>query len=90
MHNAMKIKATKLNNTATECCNGDCNQGRTCPIRLGAYKAVKTAEAQHVAESGGCGACGNACAGREDGCRHLQENPSAVDMHHTEAAQGDA
>lgn len=83
MHNAMKTEAVI-------CCNGDCNQGRTCPIRLGTYKAVKTAEAQHVAESGGCGACGNACTGRADGCRHVQENPSAVDMHPAQAAQGGA
>lgn len=73
MRNAMKSEAVI-------CCNGDCNQGRTCPIRLDAYKAVKTAETQHVAGSGGCGACGNACAGRACGCRHVQENPSAVDM----------
>jgi hypothetical protein len=23
------------------CCNGDCNQGRTCPVRLGTYKPVE-------------------------------------------------
>ncbi len=41
MHNAMKIKAKNLSNAAAECCNGDCNQGRTCPVRL-AQVAVPT------------------------------------------------
>ena len=51
MRNAMKTEAKKQNIAAVVCCNGDCNQGRTCPIRLGAYKAAKTAEALHPGKS---------------------------------------
>jgi len=30
----MKTEAKNLNIAAAVCCNGDCNQGRTCPVRL--------------------------------------------------------
>lgn len=35
MHNAMKKDASKADGGAVICCNGDCNQGRACPVRLG-------------------------------------------------------
>lgn len=41
---------------------------------------AKQAEAMEVSRSGGCGCCSNACADRSDGCRHVNENPSAADM----------
>ena len=33
-----------MSNDKTTCCNGDCNQGRACPVRLGTHKP---AEAVH-------------------------------------------
>lgn len=41
---------------------------------------AKSAEAMQAVRNGGCGCCSNACADREDGCRHIHENPSAADM----------
>lgn len=41
----MLFYTTTMKNT--ECCNGDCNQGRTCPVRLGTHKP---AEAVHQIE----------------------------------------
>lgn len=41
---------------------------------------AKSAEAMQAVRNGGCGCCSNACADREDGCRHIHEKPSAADM----------
>lgn len=41
---------------------------------------AKSAEAMQAVRNGGCGCCSNSCADREDGCRHIHENPSAADM----------
>lgn len=34
MHKAIKKELPKAGGDAVRCCNGDCNQGRACPVRL--------------------------------------------------------
>lgn len=53
---------------------------RTLLSSVQGREQAKSAEAMQAVRNGGCGCCSNACADREDGCRHIHENPSAADM----------